>query len=53
MDAIQEAALKARIKLLEGRVDMLRSAFDKLWHRLYPYITGVRLVPEGERSVST
>lgn len=30
MDAIQEAALKARINLLEGRVDMLRSAFDEL-----------------------
>lgn len=30
MDALQEAALKARINLLEGRVDMLRSAFDEL-----------------------
>lgn len=30
MDAIQEAALKARVKLLEGRVDQLRAAFDEL-----------------------
>lgn len=30
MDALQEAALKARINLLEGRVNMLRSAFDEL-----------------------
>ena len=30
MDALQEAALKARITRLEGRVDMLRSAFDEL-----------------------
>lgn len=30
MDALQEAALKARINLLEGRVGMLKSAFDEL-----------------------
>lgn len=32
---------------------LAKEQYDKLWHRLYPYITGVRLVPEGERSVST
>lgn len=30
MDALQEAALKARVKLLEGRVGMLKLAFDEL-----------------------
>ena len=30
MDALQEAALKARINLLEGRVGMLKLAFDEL-----------------------
>lgn len=27
--------------------------YDKLWTRLYPYITGVRLVPDGERRQPT
>ena len=30
MDMIEEAALKARVKLLEGRVNQLRAAFDEL-----------------------
>ena len=30
MDMIEEAALKARVKLLEGRVGMLKLAFDEL-----------------------
>ena len=30
MEALQEAALKARVKLLEGRVEQLRAAFDEL-----------------------
>ena len=25
--------------------------YDKLWTRIYPYITGVRLVPDGERRI--
>lgn len=26
---------------------LFKEHYDKLWHRLYPYITRVRLVPEG------
>ena len=32
---------------------LAKEQYDKLWKRVYPYITGVRLVPDGERSVST
>lgn len=31
---------------------LAKEQYDKLWKRVYPYITGVRLVPDGERSVS-
>lgn len=34
-------------------LDVPEDKKDKLWKRVYPYITGVRLVPDGERSVST
>lgn len=30
MDAVEVGALKARVKLLEGRVDVLRSAIDEV-----------------------